>query len=277
MCSIQTMPMLAPAQFADRVDQFARLAIGQAAADLVEQQQRRPASPARAPVPAACGRAGRASRRGGWRRPACRTASANRALPHRPRRGRGRRHATAATKTFSKVVMPLNGFGTWCVRTRPSRQRSCCRQRRHVVALEADRAGAWRKGAGEHAEQRRLAGAVRADNADRLVGAHGEVDVVEHHKRAEALVDAGGGENRLLLRMRSRSDPRQRSISRCKAGAWRRPARSGRWRSRSRHSRAGICCLPWRPTHCVPMIGPGETLAHRAAGEIDLADHGRRS
>ncbi len=71
-------------------------------------------------------------------------------------------------------------------------------QRRHVVALEGDGAGARRIGAGEHAEQRRLAGAVRADDADRLIGAHGEVDIVQHHKRAEMLVDAGGAEDRIV-------------------------------------------------------------------------------
>ena len=44
--------------------------------------------------------------------------------------------------------------------------------------------------ADQHAEQRRLAGAVRADDADRLAGADGEVDAVEHHQRAEALGQA---------------------------------------------------------------------------------------
>ncbi len=42
MCSIQTMAMPRRRRFLDGVDQFARLAVGQAAADLIEQQHARP-------------------------------------------------------------------------------------------------------------------------------------------------------------------------------------------------------------------------------------------
>ena len=60
----------------------------------------------------------------------------------------------------------------------------------HVLAEKADPAGGRRMRADQDAEQRRLAGAVRADDADRLAGADGKVDAVEHHQRAEALRQA---------------------------------------------------------------------------------------
>ena len=40
MCSIQTIAMPRALEFEDDVDQFVRLGVGQAAADLVEQQHR---------------------------------------------------------------------------------------------------------------------------------------------------------------------------------------------------------------------------------------------
>ena len=72
------------------------------------------------------------------------------------------------------------------------------RARRDVGAVEVDAAGSRRERPGQHAEQRRLAGAVGADDADRLVLAHRQVDVVEHHKRSEALVDSRCGEDRAV-------------------------------------------------------------------------------
>ena len=41
MCSIQTIAMPRALQLADRLDELVRLRVGQAAADLVEQQHRR--------------------------------------------------------------------------------------------------------------------------------------------------------------------------------------------------------------------------------------------
>ncbi len=54
----------------------------------------------------------------------------------------------------------------------------------------ADRAAVGRQRAGEHVHQRRLAGAVVADEADALAGADGEVDAVERANGAEMLFDA---------------------------------------------------------------------------------------
>ncbi len=81
---------VAPAQLANRGDQFARLAVGQAAADLVEKQQFGRGSQ-RARVRAACGRAGRAFPRAGCTRTTCRTAAANRGCGRTLRRARTQR------------------------------------------------------------------------------------------------------------------------------------------------------------------------------------------
>ena len=58
--------------------------------------------------------------------------------------------------------------------------------------------------ADQDAEERRLARAVRADDADRLAGESGEIDAVEHAKRAEALAHALRLEDR-VGRSRDRS------------------------------------------------------------------------
>ena len=82
---------VAAAQFLDRLDEFARLRVGEAAADLVEQQHasvggERP----RQLEPLAVEQA-QASRRAGWRRAACRKARSRRWPARRLRRGEGRR------------------------------------------------------------------------------------------------------------------------------------------------------------------------------------------
>ena len=50
----------------------------------------------------------------------------------------------------------------------PARQRWCGGSRGDVAAVEADLAGIGREAAGDQVEQRRLAGAVRPDDAERL-------------------------------------------------------------------------------------------------------------
>jgi hypothetical protein len=44
-------------------------------------------------------------------------------------------------------------------------------------------------GAGQNIEQGRLAGAIRADDADRLAFADGEVDLIQYDQSIETLVD----------------------------------------------------------------------------------------
>ncbi len=76
------------------------------------------------------------------------------------------------------------------------------RQRGDVVAVELDAAAVGLDQAGDHVEHGGLAGAVRAEQADRLAAAHIERDALDHRAAAEALLDAVGGEIsalRLLL------------------------------------------------------------------------------
>jgi hypothetical protein len=54
-----------------------------------------------------------------------------------------------------------------------------------VLAEETDPAGGRRKVAGDGVEERRLAGAVRAEHGVLLAGLHGKGDVVDRAKRAE--------------------------------------------------------------------------------------------
>ena len=62
---------------------------------------------------------------------------------------------------------------------------------RDVGAVEQEAAGVGAVDAGETLHERRLAGAVVADQRGDLAGVDREVDVVQHVHRAEALVDAG--------------------------------------------------------------------------------------
>ena len=102
------------------------LRVGQAAGDLVEQQQARPRREGAGQLQALALRAGRAA--GGpvgvADRPvstSARAAASWLAWPALPP------PCCAATSTFSKTVMPSNGRGTWYVRPMPSRQRSARR------------------------------------------------------------------------------------------------------------------------------------------------------
>src|SRR5690242_6325853 len=61
------------------------------------------------------------------------------------------------------------------------------RQARDVAPREDDASRIGRDGAGHDAEQSRLAGAVRPDDAERLAFVEHEVDAVRDHDRAKAL------------------------------------------------------------------------------------------
>jgi hypothetical protein len=63
------------------------------------------------------------------------------------------------------------------------------RQVCNVVAGQQHAAGIGRDGARGDAEQGRLAGAVRSDDAERLALGKRQIDAVSHHHRAEALGD----------------------------------------------------------------------------------------
>ena len=62
---------------------------------------------------------------------------------------------------------------------------------RRVFSAEADAAGVRGNDAGQHADQRRFAGAVSADQRARIAGRHAHRDVAERLAGAEAFRDAG--------------------------------------------------------------------------------------
>ena len=215
MCSIHTIAMPRRLQLEDRADQFLRLGVGQPAADLVEQQQRRP---------------GRQ-----------RAGELEALAVEQPERLGGpvgdRDHAAQLERSDGAVIgLVAAEVGAVCggdehvlerrhaaerfwhlMRAHQSEPAALCRRtRRHVGAVEFDLARIRLKRAGEHAEQRRLAGAVGADDADRLVLAHRQADVVEHHKRSEALVDRACGEDRAVWQCVHEAVP---GLSSSKSGA----------------------------------------------------------
>ena len=146
--------------------------------------------PARAPVRAACGRGGRAARPGRFARriSPVRSSTSRRHTP-RLRRRQGPRRFAQPTSTFSNTVMPRNGRGTWYVRAMPDRQRAAASRRGDFGAIEPNRAGLGGNVPARTPNKRRLAGAVGADNANRLAGRDTEIDAFERPESAEALVD----------------------------------------------------------------------------------------
>ena len=64
------------------------------------------------------------------------------------------------------------------------------RKRRHILAKEADAPRRRRKVAGDRVEQRRLAGAVGAEDRPPLAGSNPQVDVGEGDQSAELAADA---------------------------------------------------------------------------------------
>ena len=82
-----------------------------------------------------------------------------------------------------------NGRTIWKVRPMPRRQMRVGRQAVDAFAVEADRAGVGRKHAGDHVEQRGLAGAVGTDQREDRAGRHLEAHVVDREQAAKALAD----------------------------------------------------------------------------------------
>ena len=103
---------------------------------------------------------------------------------------------------------------------------------RDPLAVEEDLAAVDRVDAGDALDQRRLAGAVVADERHDLAVAHLEVDVVERLHRAEVLRDAaqlerrggGGAHARFLPRLRARpaARPHRETASYCSTSCTRR-------------------------------------------------------
>ena len=134
-------------------------------------------------------------RRGGWPCRRGRSAPAVRRSRHRRRARSGRRRTPRPPTRFSNTVMPPNGCGIWNERARPMRQRCSGFMRVTSWPSNTTRAGVGRDRAGDDAEQRGLAGAVRPDDAQRLAAQEREVDVVGDHDGAEAFGDFFEGED----------------------------------------------------------------------------------
>ena len=134
----------------------------------------------------------------------------------RPRRGPRPRAATrlpgveperavaawrsAGTITFSSRLRSGKISGVWKTRATPSWLISYGRLPVSDLAVEDDGAGVRRDAADADVEQRRLAGAVRADDRVRLAFLDCEVDVAERVQAAEALADVGDVQHDVLHR-----------------------------------------------------------------------------
>ena len=102
-------------------------------------------------------------------------------------RSRPCRRECIPTSTFSSAVMFWKRRMFWNVRPMPRCGDRVRRLAGDVVAVEDDPAGGRLVDAGEHVEERRLAGAVRADQADDRAARDREVDVVDGDEPAELL------------------------------------------------------------------------------------------
>ena len=120
----------------------------------------------------------------------------NRAAQDRRSRGPSLVRVWRPTRTFSSTVMLAKSRMFWKVRATPAAV-TLVRLRRQRRAAVADLARGRDVEAGEAVEERGLAGAVGADQADDLAVVDGEVDVADGGETAEAHGDAAGLEDRL--------------------------------------------------------------------------------
>ena len=91
---------------------------------------------------------------------------------------------------MSSTLALRNRRVIWNERARPRRARACAGSVVMSAAVEDDAAAVARELAAELRDERRLAGAVRADQRVHLAGADVEVDVVGRDHAAEALLEA---------------------------------------------------------------------------------------
>ena len=196
------------AAVADALDvghQFAGLARVHAGGRFVEQQQARARWPVRVRSPGAgdwrrTARSAGDRARGARRDPNSPSSSSRAAVRPLPSR-HARRAApsmiasspalvrgTMPASTFSSTVIWLNRRWFWNVRAMPQRVTRCGGRRADVGVLgETDRARRRRMDAGQDIEERRLARAVRADDADDLARIDIEIDGLQRVQAAEIL------------------------------------------------------------------------------------------
>ena len=194
-------------QFENDVDEFVRLGVGQAAADLVQQQH--------------CGAGGE---RAGELEPLAIDESERLRAPvgdgsHAGQRKRVDRRLIGA---FMLEPAAMRGGGEDILEHRHAAEgpRNLMRARQpppaslrrrrggDVLAEKAHPPAGRRMRADQQAEQGRLAGAVRPDDAHRLAGADGKVDPVEHHEGAEAFRQAFRLEQKAVRSRAGRHAPR---------------------------------------------------------------------
>ena len=218
-CSIQTIETPLAAHVADQRDEAFAFVLGEPAGDLVEQQHARSRGERTGKLePLAVEqreRAGEPVRLVGEAAPGedVHASGIDLALAAAPPNA-------AATTRFSNTVMPPNGCGIWNERAMPEMAAPLRRQCRDVAAREQHAPGIGPHRTGGDAEQRRLARAVRPDDAERLALGERKVDLFGHHDCAEAFGDfferEDGSMSRCFLltspRVRGEVGSRQRSV-----------------------------------------------------------------
>ena len=186
-CARSTRSRPRATHVADRRDELVGLGVGEPGADLVEQQDHRIGCRARGRVRASCGPAGRGSRHAGWRpstSPQSSSTSTQRAFAAgaaKAAAGRRSRRRRSRTPSCRRTAAAPGGRGR-------SRAGSAGSPRRGVTSAprNATEPSDGRRRAREDVQQRRLAGAVGADDADGIAGPDREIDAVEDDQRPEA-------------------------------------------------------------------------------------------
>ncbi len=201
-CSISTI-VTSRGSCCDRLEQLAALAGGHAGGRLVEQQHARARRERQRDLDqallavgevAACARS--------RRRPACRRASSSRRLvdrlamradrlPPAPPRCRCRSHT--ASVTDSSTVMSANRRLIWNVRARPRLTRWCCGSEVTSSPPRITLPDGGLQEAGQQVDERRLAGAVGADQRVAAPAVDVERDVVGGDEAAEFLDEIARG------------------------------------------------------------------------------------
>ena len=110
-------------------------------------------------------------------------------------------------RRLSASDMLWNGRGNWKLRASPRCVRWCAASPSIALAVETHGAGLVLQRAADAIDQRALARAVRADQAEPLARLHLEIDAVERDEAAEALADIVDVQQRAhdCLRARRRS------------------------------------------------------------------------
>ena len=129
------------------------------------------------------------------------------------------------------------------------------RQRGDVIAIEFDAAAVGVDQAGDHVEHRGLAGAVRAEQADRLAPPHIERDALHHHAAAETFLNAVRRQIGVTLQP---ADRRRRAARRAPASGLRRAA-------------ARCACCLRRPVAVRVAAVSAAACAARASGDRTAA------